>query len=203
MSLEKGIQMQEQKEIIKRRSIPAFALWGAVGFGIGGATGGIIAVDAATFFGFAIMGGIGGMSLGLALKSWKMAGFLALAGAVGLSIGVLICVFIGLGLGEVLPLPDLLWRILGRFTIAGAVTGVALGLPLKGWKEAGFLALAGSIAFLIVEQVQEVVPLGLITHQLLSRVTQMVIWGVVGGALLGAALGYLEKRKADTQSQVN
>jgi len=51
--------MQEQKEIIKRRSIAAFILWGAVGFGIGGAIAGTIAVDAAIFLGFAIMADIG------------------------------------------------------------------------------------------------------------------------------------------------
>ncbi len=190
MSLEKG------GNIAKRKSLANFALWGAVGFGIGGAIGGTIAVDAAIFFGFAIMGGIGGMSLGLALNSWKMAGFLALAGVVGFPLGFYVCVFIGLGFGEVLPLPDIFWRILGINTIAGAVGGAVLGLPLKSGKAAGFLALVGAIALRIVEQVQEVVDFGLITPQLLSRVTQMGIWGVVMGALLGTALGYLEKRKA-------
>ena len=178
--------MQEQRVATERRSIAAFILWGAVGFGIGGAIGGIIAVDAAIFFGFAIMGGIGGMSLGLALKSWKMAGFLALAGAAGFPSGAFICVFIGLGLGEVLP--DLLWRILGINTIAGAVGGAALGLPLNSGKAAGFLALAGAIALRIVEQIE--------TFQLISGVTQLAIWGIVLGALLGVTLGYLEKKKA-------
>ncbi len=153
------------------------------------------------FFGFAIMGGIGGMSLGLALNSWKMAGFLALAGAVGLSIGIFI--FIGLGPGQVLPLPYLLWRILGRFTIAGVVAGAVLGLHFESWKAAGFLALAGAIAFRIAEQVTRVVPFGLIHPPLLSQPTQMVIWGVIAGALLGAALGYLEKRKADKESRTS
>ncbi len=188
------VRTAEQKEIIKRRSIAAFALWGAVGFGIGGAIGGTIAVDAAIFFGFAIMGGIGGMSLGLALKSWKMAGFLALAGAVGFPFGLYAFVFIGLGLE--FTLPNLLWRILGQLYTAGAVAGAALGLPLKSWKAACFLALAGAIAFCIAQQAQRVVPFGLMTPQLLSGVTQMGIRGVVVGALLGAALGYLEKRKA-------
>lgn len=176
------------------KKIAKFALFGAIGFGIGGAIGGTIAVDAAIFFGLAIMGGIGGMSLGLALKSWKMAGFLGLAGAVGFLFGLFVSVFIGLGLAEVLPLPNLIWIILGRFTIGGAIAGAALGLPLKSWKASGFLALAGTIAFRILDQVQQVVPLGFITPQLLSGVTQMFIWGVVLGAFLGAALGYLEKR---------
>lgn len=59
MSLEKGIQMQEQKEIIKRRSIGAFILWGAMGFGIGGAIGATTAVGPMVFI-FPIMGAIGG-----------------------------------------------------------------------------------------------------------------------------------------------
>ena len=41
---EKEGQMQEQKEPAKRRSIATFILWGAVGFGSGGAVGGIITV---------------------------------------------------------------------------------------------------------------------------------------------------------------
>jgi len=191
--------MQEQKVAIKRRGIATFILWGAVGFGIGGAIAGTIAVDAAIFLGFAIMAGIGGMSLGLALKSWQMAGFLALAGAVGFPFGFFICVFIGLGgLGEMLP--DLFWRILGINTIAGAVGGAALGLPLNSGKAAGFLALAGAIALRIAEQIQEVIDFGLITPQLLSGVTQLAIWGVVLGALLGTALGYLEKRRGHIES---
>lgn len=175
------------------KRIARFAFWGAVGFGLGGAIGGIIAVDALTFFGFAIMGGVGGMSLGLAMRSWKMAGLLALAGAFGLSVGTFVAVFIGLGLGEAVQLPDLFWIIVGRFTIAGAIGGLALGLTLNGWKAAGFLALAGAIAFRLMERVQELVNFGLITPQLLSRTTQMAIWGIISGALLGAALGYLKK----------
>ena len=173
-----------------------FALFGAVGFGIGGAIASPISVDAAIFLGFAIMAGIGGMSLGLALKSWKMAGFLALAGAVGFPFGFYVSIFVGMGLGEVLPLPDLFWRILGRNTIAGAIGGAALGLPLNSGKAVGFLALAGAIALRIAEQILEVIDFGLITPQLLSGVTQLAIWGVVLGALLGATLGYLEKRKS-------
>ena len=187
--------MSEQKVATKWRNFASFILWGAVGFGIGGAIAGTIAVDAAIFLGFAIMAGIGGMSLGLALKSWKMAGFLALAGAVGFPFGFFICVFIGLGgLGEMLP--DLFWRILGINTIAGAVGGAALGLPLNSGKAIGFMALAGAISLRITEQVQEVIDFGLITPQLLSGVTQLAIWGVVLGALLGVVLVYLEKRKA-------
>ena len=44
--------MQEQEVATRKRSIAAFILWGAVGFGIGGAIGGTIAVDAAIFLGF-------------------------------------------------------------------------------------------------------------------------------------------------------
>ncbi len=177
------------------RRIIKFALFGLVGFGIGGAIGGIISVDGPILFGFPIMGGIGGMSLGLALKSWKWAGFLALAGMVGISFGYVINGFIMLFFGQSLQIPaqSLFGVIFRSLPIAGAVTGSALGLPLKSWKAAGFLALTGAIAFLVAGQVQEVVPLGLITHHLLSRIVVMVIWGVVGGALLGATLGYLKK----------
>ena len=67
---------------------------------------------------------------------------------------------------------------------------------MNSGKAAGFLALAGAIALRIVEQLQEVINFGPVTPQLLSGVIQLAIWGVVLGALLGAALGYLEKSKA-------
>ena len=175
--------------------IARFVLFGAVGFGIGGAIGGIISTDGPILLAFPIMGGIGGMSLGLALRSWKMAGLLTLAGVVGISLGYVINGFIMFAFGQSLQIPSqsLFGVIFRSLPIAGAFTGLAFGLPLYSWKTAGLLALTGAIAFLIVGQVQKVVPTGLITPQLLSRVTQMVIWGVVGGALWGMVLGYLKK----------
>jgi len=143
------------------------------------------------------MAGIGGMSLGLALRSWKIAGYLALAGAVGFPLGFFICIFIGLGvLGEMLP--DLFWEILGINTIAGAVGGAALGLPLNSGKAVGFLALAGAIALRIVEQVEGFI----FMLPLLSGVIQLAIWGVVLGALFGATMGYVKKKKS-VQSSSN
>ena len=51
------------------KRIVKFALYGAIGFGVGGAIGGVVwvALDAPQL-GFPILGAIGGASLGLILK---------------------------------------------------------------------------------------------------------------------------------------
>jgi len=69
------------------------ALAGAIGFGGGRALTIILAFTFEWYgIGFqaimgAIMGAIGGLSLGIALKNLAWTGFLALAGAIGFSIG--------------------------------------------------------------------------------------------------------------------
>ncbi len=205
--------MQEQKEPVERRSIPAFILWGAVGFGIGGAVGGIITVYTHTgygFFGFPIMGVAGGAALGLTLKGWRKAGRLARAGAIGFLIGHLFSFGFGMGLGEILvqrqqsvgnTLEMVIFVLMG--VILGAVSGASLGLALKDRKGAGLLALAGAVGFGVTEPfVLGVLP-GLLGQTVLLQVMPLCISGIVGGAALGAALGYVEKMKANTQSQVS
>ncbi len=205
--------MQKQKGATKRRSISAYTLWGAVGFGIGGAVGGIITVYTHTgygFFGFPILGAAGGAALGLTLKGWREAGRLAKAGVIGFLIGHLFSFGFGMGLGEILvqrqqsvgnTLEMVIFVLMG--VILGAVSGASLGLALKDRKGAGLLALAGAIGFGVTEPfVLGVLP-RLLGQTVLLQIMPLCISGIVGGAALGAALGYLEKKKADTQSQVS
>jgi len=181
--------------------IVRFALWGAVGFCVGGAIGGTITSDLNTFVSLAILGIFGGASLGFVSKGWKGAIILALASGAGFVFGTFLSVIIGMGLGLTLPEPiDEIYGLVVPFVmgaITGAVGGMALGLALKDWRGVGLLALAGAVGCGIAAQINQNVLLGLLTTQLLSTVVPFSIWGLIGGAFLGVALGYLKKRKAD------
>jgi len=176
---------------VERKSISAFTLWGALGFGIGGALGGAIwvAFDAPCF-GFAIMGAVGGASLGLVLNDGKTAGLLALAGAIGFGIGFLTGFFILLLIWQPIHTQGVLIGAIG-----GAVGGASLGIVCRSWKSARVLALASAIGFGAAVQATWGHPVSL-TEQVLSGAITLAIWGAVGGASLGAAMGYLEKRIA-------
>lgn len=202
--------MKEQKETGKRKNILAFTLWGAIGFGIGGVIAGIIihyAGDAAFWWAFILMLGIGGMSLGLALNSWGLALRLAAISVVTFLAGILV----GLlgAFGPTGPGDDPL-RVGLAFAISGAVTGFGLGMAGLGWYwnrgrvDSYFMglvmALAGAIGFGIIPALGT--PGGADfwkfpdSLQWLESAVAMAIWGSVIGVFLGAALGYLEKRKA-------
>jgi len=77
--------------------------------------------------------------------------------------------------------------------IMGAIGGLSLGIALKNLAWAGFLTLAGAIGFSIgyvtYRQIIYQHILGVPTHL-------FIIWGIIGGTFLGAALGYLEKKRA-------
>ena len=92
------IERMGGKMIAKRRSIPWFVLWGAAGFSIGGIIAvGIIYVTIVLFdislpgwpifYPGAILGSIGGASLGMLFKGWRSTAVLALAGAIGFEVG--------------------------------------------------------------------------------------------------------------------
>ena len=182
----------------KRKGISAFTLWAALSFGIGGAIGGAIwvAFDA-PHFGFAILGAVGGASLGLVSKDWKTAGLLALAGSIGFDIGFLTGFFILLVIWEPIHTQGLLIGVLG-----GAIGGISLGIASRSWKSVCVLALASAIGFGIVVQATWGHPLSL-TPQVLSGAITLAIWGAVGGASLGAAMGYLENRIAEEGNSAN
>ena len=181
--------------------IAKFALWGAIGFCVGGAIAGAITSDSNTFLSFAILGIFGGASLGFVSKGWKGAVLLAFAGGVGFVVGTFLSVIIGMGLGLTLPEPiDEIYGLVNPFVmgaIIGAVGGIALGIASKDWRGLGLLALASAIGCGIAAQINQSLLLGILTTRILSTVVPLSIWGLIGGASLGAALGYLKMRRAD------
>jgi hypothetical protein len=195
-------------------SVMRFVVFGAVGFGVGLAVAGFfnsvfIAVTAPMFpvgrgaepppwwaslpphLSWFIAGACGGGALGLALRSWKRVVALAVAGALGFGVGyfvffVLAFLFgfsqVGVGMG--------------------ALGGLTLGLALADWRGVVLLGLAGTVGFgaggaiaaalgmSVLGIDWEQPPLFLVLYVLVQSMV-----GVVGGASLGAAVGYLEQRR--------
>jgi hypothetical protein len=183
------------------KTITRFTLWSTVGFCVGGAIGGAITGDLNTFLSVAIMGFFGGASLGFVSKGWKGSIFLALACGAGFVVGTFLSVIIGMGLGLILPKPiNDIYGLVSPFimgAIIGAIGGMALSLALKDWRGAGFLTLAGAVGCGIAAQINQSLLLNLLTTQILSTVVPLSIWGFIGGASIGATLGYLKMRRAD------
>jgi len=123
------------------------------------------------------------------LGGWRKAVILALACSIGFGVGFLMGFFIVLTIWEPVHVEGL---FLG--TVGGTLGGASFGLVLRNWGKAGLLALAGAIGFGIAVQAFWDLLRGLSPQVLWGAIT-LAIWGIVGGAFLGTALGYLEKRK--------
>ena len=81
---------------------------------------------------------------------------------------------------------------LGIDLLDGALGGAALGLALRDKREIIGLALAGALGFLIGSMIATYLHYWLGFGFLLT-VIMFSLQGIIGGASLGAALGYLEK----------
>ena len=151
-------------------SMMRFVILGAVGFGIG------LAI-AVTMLVIPAGGAVGGAALGLALKDWRRVAILALLGAGGLTIGV----SVGLGLGSFFNYAEV-----PIAAIVGAILGASLGVAFGDWRRVVILGAVGSVGCGI----------GLLAggnlQPLAAMVGVIVFAGIIGGASLGAALGYLE-----------
>ena len=199
----------------KMKKIAMFALFGAVGFGIGGLFPGPAALFAfaASFqrtdwpsavialailgFGFATEGALGGTALGLALgKGRRMTAALALFGGIGFVaggfLGASLCysfLFFRSGGGMLQVAPP------GIALLDGALGGAALGLALRDGRKIIGLALAGALGFWLGSMIANYVHHWLGFGFLLT-VFMFSLQGIIGGASIGAVMGYLEKQKA-------
>ncbi len=197
---------------MRAAGVMRFVVLGAVGFGIGGAIAASFMINpfapsllALLLFllGLLVIGALGGASLGLAMKDRRKAVVVALSGAVGFGLGFFVA-FIGLVFtlllgGAYIHWPADFYVNYGFLTaVAGAVGGVALGAALRNRRSILALALAGFVGFGIGDMlglpgIVEVLQ-GLLTGERYNP-GLFAITGAIGGASLGAALGYLENRK--------
>ena len=186
-----------------RTKLTSHAVWAPLGFGIGGAVGGLwFSLDNPAFpIVFGIMGAVGGASLGQALRSWKKVGLLALAGLLGFAIGWWPLAWTLMGLTYQLPLAitplSLTFGTLGLL-INGGIQGVIGATPLwfvlRHKPGAGRLIAAGAVGFALAAQASWGWAMGL--H---GSVT-VAIWGIVGGAFLGAVLGYQQSAQSSSDT---
>ncbi len=176
---------------MRAMSMMRFILCGAVGFGIGGAIG--------TFLfplGIFLGGAVGGASLGLALKDWRRVVILALLGALGLFVGVLAgLILVGVSAGLTLGSFFFNYSEVPIAATVGAVVGASLGAALSDWRTIVALAAAGAVGFYVGDLPADFVRFYIPMLRQLGESGSYVVIGLVGGASLGATLGYLESRK--------
>ena len=168
----------------KRNGITAFTLLGLAGYGVGGAAGRLLLGPDGSFFTLMIMVGLGGFSLGLAVKKITLAVLFAILN-VSMCFQFLILSFALAGIGP-------LW-----VTLAYAATGAAIGFGIALLSNTGpsrktsfiTLSMAGAIGFstIGVDYYLDGWDNGL-------RVWEWAGWGAIIGIFLGTALGYLEKK---------
>jgi hypothetical protein len=192
-------------KIMRATGVMRFVILGAVGFGMGWAIAGFFATITAVqspsmlpYFSYLLAGACGGAGLGLGLRNWKRVATLALMGALGFGLGLFplfILGFIGLLSG---------WTSIAMGI--GVVGGAALGLVFGDLKRVAILALAGVVGFGIGAVITEALrmPFALYPFEadfaelwqapvlLLQHLLVQIMVGLIGGASLGAALGYLE-----------
>jgi hypothetical protein len=206
---------------MRAKSMMRFVLLGAVGFGIGWAVAGFfnsgfIAITVPMFplgpgprlepppwwislmpyLSWFFAGACGGAALGLALRSWKRVATLALAGTVGFGVGNFFFFVLAFLFG--FPLAG---------TGMGALGGLLLGLALADWRKVLLLGLAGMVGFGVGEAIAAALGISVLGTDwdqppLLLTVYVLVLGmvGIIGGASLGAVVGYLQNRKL-TQEQ--
>jgi len=159
----------------KLNGIARLTLFGVIGFGIGS---GFVLLFPSFLVTFIIEGTIGGLVFGLALKKDNRRLItLSLLGAIGFGAGALV------GFSSSLIDGQPVWAVFVFGSVTGAIGGEFLGLALWNWRKILALAVAGAIGF----------GLGAIIVDPDRFSLWMIVMAIIGGASLGATLGFLEK----------
>ena len=168
---------------MRATSVMRFIIFGAVGFGGGAALAGALL----GLVGLPLTGSVGGAALGFALKDWRRTVNLALLGALGMTVGAIA----GLVVGSFFS-----YASMGPIAATvGAVVGASLGAALSDWRTILALAVAGAVGFYAGSLPADFVRFYVPVLRQLGESGSYVVVGLVGGASLGVALGYLEYRK--------
>jgi hypothetical protein len=193
---------------MRAKGVARFTIFGAAGFGIAWAiagflNSGFLAITNPMFqtppwwvewppqMAYFLGGALGGAALGAAIGTWKGVLTLALAGAVGFGVGNILFFVVAFLFG--FPLVSV-----GM----GALGGILLGLALADWRGVVLLGLSGMVGFGVGEGIATALGMSPFAFdweqpplwQMLYVLVQGMV-GIIGGASLGAALGYLERRK--------
>jgi hypothetical protein len=78
--------------------------------------------------------------------------------------------------------------------IVGAIVGASLGLAFGDWRTVLALAVAGAVGFSVGNLPADFIRFSIPMLRQLGEAGSIAITGTIGGASLGAALGYLEQR---------
>jgi hypothetical protein len=181
----------ERQETMRLDGLTRFVVFGAVGFGTGGAIAilsmlGSIPLPLSVLVG----GAAGGASLGLALGDWKRTTILAILGTLGLTAGIFATLTVG-SFFDYAPAP------LGA--LVGAVVGASLGAAFLDGRTILVLGLASALGFGIGVAAGDLLRA---SFPIIRGVGSIVVAGIIGGASLGAALGFLEiQRRAGERGQ--
>jgi hypothetical protein len=176
---------------MRAMSVLKFVLLGAVGFGIGGAISGPLIMFLPGLVAFLLTpligGAVAGASLGLAFKAFRPVVVMAVLGALGLPIGVMAGLMLGSSFFS--------YSEVAIAAIVGAVIGASLGAAFLDWRTIPALAVAGAVGFGVGTLPADFIRFSIPILRQLGEAGSYAITGIIGGASLGAALGYLEERK--------
>jgi hypothetical protein len=81
------------------------------------------------------------------------------------------------------------------FVILGAVVGASLGAAFLDWRTIPALAVADAVGFGVGILPADFARFSIPILRQLGEAGSFAITGIIGGASLGAVLGYLEKRR--------
>src|SRR5215211_4327268 len=188
-------------------SVTRFVLFGAVGVGIGGTVAGawwplaFVTRGAAALL-FILSGAVGGASLGLALGDRGRTIKLVLLGTLGFTLGGIVALVIAFGFMS----GSEEYGARGMMGIfGGAMVGASLAFAFGGWKRIVVLTLAGAVGSGAGVVIGTFALQGMFGEGFLmgtsGTIALYAITGIIGGAALGAALGYLESRKLTAEQR--